>query len=481
MTDATTKEITKEIATVERSHLNPVFGGILTVQDDTLMTRGGGKGLKLYDDLERDCHVYAVLQKRKMAVIAKDWSVEPASNSALDKRAAEVVEEQFRTLPFDRICLDLLDCILKGYAVSEVIWEKRGNQFAITKIKSRDQRRFVFDNDAALRLLTREDTIKGIELPERKFIVQQFGSKDGNPYGLGLGTRLFWPVFFKRQGLTFWLTFADKFGNPTTVGKYRTGADEAEQRKLLDALQALSHDIGIIIPEEMKVELLEAKRAGSINTHETLARYCDEQISEAVLGETLTTNVGSTGSYAAANTHNEVREELTKADADLQCEMLNTGPVVWITELNVPGANPPRLTRIFEEEEDLNERVKRDKEIHGMGFKPTPDYIERTYGEGWERGAAKPDKTPIAAFAEETGPRDEVDDLTDQVDTLAGDALDGMIEQIRVVVEQANSLEEVSERLLNLYPEMKADNLAELLSKALLLAELQGRGDIANA
>ena len=64
-------EIKQEIATVTRDILQPIFMGLLANQDDTLLTRGGGKGLKIYDDIERDCHAFAVLQKRKMAVIAR--------------------------------------------------------------------------------------------------------------------------------------------------------------------------------------------------------------------------------------------------------------------------------------------------------------------------------------------------------------------------------------------------------------------------
>ena len=38
------------------------------------------------------------------------------------------------------------------------------------------------------------------------------------------------------------------------------------------------------------------------------------EISKAVLGQTLTTEIGERGSYAAAQAHNEVREHLAAAD-----------------------------------------------------------------------------------------------------------------------------------------------------------------------
>ena len=31
---------------------------------------------KIYDEIERDCHAYGLLQKRKLAVVARPWQVE---------------------------------------------------------------------------------------------------------------------------------------------------------------------------------------------------------------------------------------------------------------------------------------------------------------------------------------------------------------------------------------------------------------------
>jgi len=367
------QEIKKEIATIARDILNPVFMGLLMNQDDTLLTRGNGKGLKIYDDLERDCHAFSVLQKRKMAVIARGWEVEPASKSALDVRAAEMVTEHFKAIDFDKLTVDLLDALLKGYSVGEVMWGQNGREIYIDRFIPRNQRRFIFDSDYKLRLLTMENMTQGELMPDKKFIVHTYGGKDGTPYGLGLGSRLFWPVFFKRQDITFWLTFADKFGSPTLLGKYPDGTLEADQVEFINNLANMAQDAAIGIPESHTLDLLEAKRAGGGDVFEKLARYMDEQISVAVLGETMTTSGSSSGLGGnQSGTHNEVRLELVKADADLLSGTLNGSVVKWLTEFNTPGATPPRIKRVVEEEDDLSVHAKRDTEIYKMGFKPTP-------------------------------------------------------------------------------------------------------------
>ena len=210
-------------------------------------------------------------------------------------------------------------------------------------------------------------------------------AKDGNPYGLGLGTRLFWPVFFKNQGIVFWLKFAEKFGGPTVIGKYPDFSSEENQRRLLEALMSASQETAAIVPLGSEVELLQAAQGGSIETYERLLEYMDSAISKAVLGETLTTQIGDKGSYSASQIHNDVRMELTKADADLLSNTLNESLLAWLTEFHFPGANPPRIWRRIEEPFNAKAEAEKDKILSDMGFDPDEAYIQEKYGEGWRK------------------------------------------------------------------------------------------------
>ncbi len=406
--------VEREVATIARDINRPFFGRILLNTDDTLITRGQGKGLKVYDELRRDAHAGAVLQKRELAIIAAEWDVIPASKSEEDKAVADIVRANLKALQFDRICLELLDAILKGFAVGEVMWGVRDSLIVALDVIPRDQRRVTFDLDRKLRLLTPESMVEGEALPERKFIVHSVGGKDGSPYGRGLGHYLFWPVLFKRKDIGFWLIFADKFGSPTAAGKYPAGASPADQQKLLDALGAIAQDAGVIVPEGMVIDLLEASRSGSIDTYEKLARYMDEQITLAVLGETLTTTAQATGlGSGQAEVHNEVRKELAQADADLLSDTLNATLVKWIVDYNAPGAAYPKVWRSFKETIDLNARADRDTRLYALGYEPDENYITETYGPGWKKKPpAPPAILPSArlaalSFAEREGRRAE--------------------------------------------------------------------------
>ena len=474
--------LTTEIATARRDPFFPTFDGMYRPDDDTLATRGAERGLKIYDDIERDPHAYAVIQKRKNAVISRELVIEAASDSPADVAAAEWVTSELKRINIDRACLGLLDAILKGYAVGEVIWTQiKDGLIVVDKIKPKAQRRFTFDEHSQLRLLTMADMMRGEELPDRKFLVHSFGSKDGNPFGLGLGHSLFWPVWFKKKGIVFWLTFCDKFASPTAVGEYQPGTSAADQQKLLAATRALGQEAGVIIPQGMVLKLLEAARSGSVDTYERLCRYMDEQISECVLGETLTTNQGTGGSQAATTVHNDVREELTKGDADLLSEVLNETLIRWMVELAMPGANPPKVYRSFDQPEDLVARVNRDKGLFALGYRPTPEYIHETYGPGWVPAApAAPQLPPLAGadFAEGAADQDVADEFAGQAGGKVATAMDALVGPVRKLVMEAPSLEAIRDGLLELYPKMDTAAFTETMQFALTAARLAGRYEV---
>lgn len=392
-----------EISSVKRDpYLLVMAGDRLLNPDEILQGKGGGQ-YALYDELLKDGHCYSILQKRYLSIISREWQVEPASKDKIDQKAADMVkyhlnslstrvsEEDILAVGFDRTCYNLLDATLKGFKPAEIIWNKDDKEIYPEQIKARSQQRFDFalgeNGKWELRLLTTDNLVDGepvAKLYPRKFFTHVFGGADDNPYGTGLGRSLWWNVYFKKQGIKFWLQFVDKFASPTALGKYPRGATKEQKSTLMDALLAIAADAGVSIPEDLDISLLEASRSGSISCYESLCGYMDTEMSKTVLGETLTTQLGSTGSYSASQTHNEVRKELSKADADLLSDTLNRTLIKWDVELNMPDAKPPRLWRNFEEAQDLDKRVGRDKTLFDMGFKLKAESVTEIYGDYYE-------------------------------------------------------------------------------------------------
>lgn len=485
-----------EIATLESDPYVPQFQGALSPTDETLAVRGGTKGHHVYDEIRRDPHAFAVLQKRKLEVIAREWEVRPASESRLDKKAAAEVNRQFRALHFDRICAGLLGAVLKGFSVAEVLWAIVDGIWTVIAIRVKKQRRFRFLVSGELRILVQGNLFEGVAVPGRKFIVHRYSvdDDDDDPYGVGLGSVLFWPAWFKRQALAHWLRSNEKNAGPTKHATYQGAYDKERSDQLVRDLSAATSDSVIVTPDNVVVQLLEAKNAGGGDFHESLNRYLDELMSEAVLGETLTTNSGERGARSLGEIHNEIRIAIAKADSDLLSLTLKDTVIRWIVELNFPGAGIPDLWRNFEEPEDLNDRIERDKKIHEMGYEPEEeDYFSETYGGSWVRkeepevdpnaeDPAKPasgKKVTDTMFddppAAEPSESDKVAEaLADQLEELAAPSIDAMIAATRAEVMAATSYEDLIERLARLSGELGIDELAALVEAAGTVAELQG-------
>lgn len=438
----------------------------------------------VYDDVLNDDQVAACFQQRRSALISKEWEVQPSGPKRIDKYAAAAIQDMLTAIKFDDITDKMLYGVFYGFAVGECLWEQ-DDQFIILKdIKVRDRTRFAFDGDMRLRLLTAQAP-NGELLPDKKFWTFSTGATHSDdPYGVGLAHWLYWPVNFKKNGIKFWLIFLEKFGMPTVKGIYEPNTTEEERSRLLEALSAVQVDSGIILPQGMQIELIEATRGGTAD-YSTLVDKMQGIISKICLSQTMTTDDGS--SRAQASVHEGVAERVVKSDADLICGSFNRSVIRWLTDWNFPGAAYPKVWRILDISEDLNQRVTRDKTIFDMGFKPTLEYITNTYGGEWIDGSVPlpiEEPTQPALFAESTD-KDEVDRRVDILAKLMEKPISQMWEPIENLVKNAKNYQEIQDGIEKLYDEIDASSFTLLFTQALSAARLAGQAkateDLENA
>lgn len=456
--------------------------------DSVLQQRG--RDMRLYDELLRDDQVKPCFQQRRLAVTQAEWDVEPASESSEDKAAAEFIKEQLQNSRFDDITDKMLFGIFYGYSVAECLWAYDGSRIVLDDIKVRDRSRFKFDLEGNLRLININHP-NGMKLPERKFWVFSAGADHSdNPYGMGLAHYLYWPTFFKRNGIKFWLIFLEKFGMPTAAAKLPPGQaqDPIERDKALQALDAIQSDSGVVIPDNVVIELIEAARSGTAD-YDALCQRMDKAISKVILSQTMTTDDGS--SRSQAEVHQDVQESVIKSDADLICESFNQQVVNWLTEWNFPNATPPRVWRKTEPEEDLMVRAERDNKISTLGYEPTEDYIRETYGDGWKKKVDSPlplvDKgTPDlpAEFAEistltqkRANHRADMQSLVDAAEYLSTkyQTIYGKrVDQLLNYLEETSDVDTFRQKLTEMMKEPPADESVDVVRNASFFSRLMG-------
>jgi phage gp29-like protein len=481
----------------------------LTPTDSVLLTRGQGD-YKVYEELKRDDQVFATWQQRTLAVVSRPYEVIPASDAPLDVAAADLLRKTLTTLNFDRMTEKMLNGRFYGYAVAECLWEQDGKNVLLKAVKVKKQRRFSFMPDGTLRL-KKQDVTDGVPLPPRKFWTYSCGAEDDDePYGIGLAHWLYWPVFFKRNDLKFWLMFLEKFGVATVLGKYRPGASVNEKEQLLEAAKALQTDAAVTIPDTMMLELLEAARSAGDQ-----AEFYDRMnaaISKIVLSQTMTTDDGA--SLAQGTVHMTVRDELVRADADLVCESFNAGPARWLTDYNFKGANAPQVWRKMANDGQLKFRAELLKTVSEIGVaRPTIDHIRDTFGGEWEPAAPAPQPfaapafggrvaptdlspafhddlaasmtrvmrkiKPAPAFAENAQP-DAPTTLAAQLEEAAAAVNDGFLNAVQTAFSEASDYEDLIARITNLIGDARLNptQLATVLQAGFATAELSGRADV---
>lgn len=476
---------TRDGRDITRGYVSPFEQ--LAPQDSVLLARGAGN-YQIYREVLRDTQVKSTLAQRFGAVVSKPWEVEPGGKRAIDKAAAEHLKEQLKNCKFDAATSKMLYGVYYGYGVAEMMWGRDSRYVTIDTIKVRDRRRFAFDGAMQLRLLTMSKPSPGELLPERKFWNFCTGADhDDEPYGLGLAHWLYWPVFFKRNGLKFWLIFLEKFGQPTAKGSYPGSATAAEKTKLLDALQAISTDAGVIIPEGMAIELIEAARSGTAD-YTALYDRMDQAISKVVLGHAGSSD-STPGKLGGEDNAREVRQDIVKSDADLICESFNSGPAKWVTEWNFPGAALPRVFRQVDEGEDLKEMSEVHKNLGEMGYEPeSAEFINETYGGRWVKKAAplpKPVGAPAAepapefaepapgaavATAEQQALADAAVQFGEEYERLLG----ARIDELLAYAEESGDLATFRERLADILKSAPPEQLVQSIERAGFTARLMG-------
>lgn len=371
----------REIATIKgrKDITRGYIGPLLDPQDSVL--RQQRFNYEIYEELLRDDQVKACLQQRRSAVTSSEYEVSPGGEKRIDKVAADFIRDLLETIGWDNIVDKQLFGIYYGYAVAECIWANDGGKITLSSLLVRKQRRFRFDWDMQPRLITWDNTLEGEILPPKKFWHYRTGAdNDDEPYGLGLAHWLYWPVFFKREGMRSWLKFLEKFATPTAKGTYGPQASADEKARLKAALMAFGEDAAITIPEGVQIELLEVAKTGAAD-YSVLCDRMDAAIAKIILSQTMTTDNGS--SRSQAEVHNGVKLEVVKADADLIDSSANRTWVRWLTDWNFPGAAYPKISRKLEVLEDLNARSIRDKTLGDMGFRLTAEKVVEVYGEGY--------------------------------------------------------------------------------------------------
>ena len=462
--------------------------------------------MELFEEMEeKDPHLFSQLQTRKNAVTGLDFEIIPFSDDPRDKEIADFIEEQINGIEsLEDVETDLLDAIGKGFAVSEIMWGYDEGRVVVREIKSRHQKRFFWDSlDDSFKVRTK-DAPEGILLPTNKFIVHRYKARSGHTSRAGILRVVAWMYLFKNYDLKDWVSFAEVYGLPLRLGKYAPGASEADKVALMQALIQIGADAAGIIPDGTSIDFITTEKTSSSDLYERLARYCDEQISKAILGQTLTSDSGG-GSYAQSKTHNDVRHDLTVADCKSLASTLRRDLIRPLCIFNFgEDKRVPHIRFDCEESEDLTQTATIiGTLVNEVGLRVPTSFIYKKFSipepEADEEVAAprstsagltglpfkkEPNPAQIALKSEGdggVGTQQHIDKLASAAVRHGAGSFKRAFGPVLKIIEKAESLEELRDMMeddkavAELYAAMDVSEVEELLQKVMLYADLEGR------
>jgi phage gp29-like protein len=335
----------------------------------------------LFEDIiQSDGHLRSQLDTRRDSVAGKEWIIQAGGDAPEDHRAAVLLEEAIQQVEnFGEMMEHQLSCPAYGYAATEILWAPGANG-AIAPIwfANVPHRRFIFDsNDQPL--LISPDNYAGIPLEPGRFL---FSKRYGRvTVAAGLLRTAVWWALWKRMSIRDWVAFAERFGIPLAIGKYRDDMPEIEKKAVRDAVAMIGKDGYAAFSESGQIEFAKADGGSSSDVHPALASFCNAEMSKLITGATLTSGEGtSAGSYALGRVHENVSFNLIMSDAkrlgDWFAQQIGRPFCRW----NKIDGRPPRL-RIHVVRE-VDPQVRMDiisRAANEIGLKLDEDQIRQEF------------------------------------------------------------------------------------------------------
>jgi hypothetical protein len=374
----------------------------------------------------------------------------------------EKIKDEFKKIFNPDVVSQILETYLYGLNVFEINYkEKEG--LVYPRLVQRDFRQFKF-NDAGEFTFNASGSERSI--PPLKVIYALNRANFRKVYGDGLLKKLYFPVKMKNASLKFWFRFLEKFGSPWAIAKTSYEPDE-----MAAEVQAMLSGDSAVIDTDEEITLVQPTSNVDFTR---LPAYLDNQISKAILGANLTSDAKE-GSYAAAKTHNEIREDLAANDAKILIFVMNKA-ISFFKEIN--GYNGEIYAKLFDEDAPNTERAARDKTLYDMGFAPTKKYITSTYNIEIDENAGvqdknlKANKANLAALKGSLKALDRFDKATDEMDVE-----DGEIEAVlNKLIASSETYEEAFDKLYKLY-DLPFERLESLMFRAVANAQMLGYVD----
>lgn len=454
-------ELTRNIIASRGNNFNSLMNAL--PNPDPILKKIG-KDILVYSKLLQDPIVGGLVRRRKAGVLKMNWQLLQKDSQ---ENVFEFIKAQFNKLDITKISDQILNAILYGYQVLEIVWRFENKNIFIKSIEAKTPLAFVFNDKQELCLKNKDDDKKPKPVPAYKFLLARQNFSYDNPYGMGDLALIYWSVVFKKAGLKFWAVFTEKYGAPWLIGYEPRSNTTQDTAKLLDSLEALAGDAVGVIPEDSRLEIKESVSKGaSVDAFERLIKYCKSEISIALLGQDQTTDKDT--NHASATAGLEVAEDIRDKDVKLVNSIFND-LIKYLCELNFGKVELPKFE--FYENEDLFAKIEKDLKLKELGVNFSKDYIKNTYS------LTDEDIDNIQApssFVKSTTNFSEANQAI-----IPKQIGEDILEKIYQSLEDSPTLDAFNDSLIKIFTKFNIDLDATEFAQKSILENLKGRSEVA--
>lgn len=184
-----------------------------------------------------------------------------------------------------------------------------------------------------------------------KFLVHNPYTDATRPVDQGCFKSTSWYYLFKNGAYSFYMTGAERYGNPIALAHMADSTDRNQRDIILEDLQNLASDTVGVVAGVSTIEIIESKFQGAGAVWKDLVGILDNQILLSIGVSPDLLMSGINGSRSSSETRDGIRLESSKMDARLMWSAINRDCVAWIKHFNGfdPAVPLPIIETIFDD------------------------------------------------------------------------------------------------------------------------------------
>lgn len=308
-----------------------------------------------------DGHLSGIIEKRLSAVARERFEFQK------DGKAVDEVNAQIRSPWFRRFVKEAVNSKFWGFSLFQFTRDDKG-WITFDLI---DRKHF---DPVKQEVLLYETDVNGVPLDN--FANCLLVCDD--PRGLGKLATCAPYALYKRGNISDWAQFCQIFGMPIREYTYPAGDEQARRRLLEDARKQGANAV-YIHPEGSSMTLHESsQKSGTNDLYERFCKACDDEMSIAILGNTLTTKSDTNGTQALGTVQAKEQMKMTEDDVQFILDLLNYDMTEIFAALGV-NTEGGEFVRVEQKYTDKQVQINVVSKLKELGLPMSDDYLYRTF------------------------------------------------------------------------------------------------------